>query len=79
VGESARLGVLACGTVRESDETALGAVCDGVSCRSSPSSSAAWSVVSISSALATQINLSGKLGRNRKVVINMMIDEHSLE
>jgi hypothetical protein len=52
VGESARLRVPASDTVRESGETALGAVCDGVNCRSSPSSSAAWSVVSVSSALA---------------------------
>jgi len=65
VGESARLGVLTSGTVRGRPPSER-PVCDGVNCRSSPSSSAAWSVVSISSALAmkfARVGLSTRVGR----------------
>ena len=65
MGESARLGVLVSGTVRGRPPSER-PVCDGVNSRSSTSSSSAWSVVSICSALAAKfvrVGLSTRVGR----------------
>ena len=64
VGESARLGVLASGTVRGRPPSER-PVCDGVNCRSS-TSSGALSVVSVCSALVmklARVGLSTRVGR----------------
>lgn len=66
VGESARWGVLVSGTVRGRPLSER-PVCDGVNCRSSPSFSSMWSVVSICSVVVTKfirVGLSTRVGRS---------------